>query len=87
MIGRLFRLLLLFAVLYAIARWLLDRRQRASLREFITKNLGAALCEVAFLPVLRGLAVVCDGEAYIGARQCDTTHDLDAVTIFRLFSF
>lgn len=52
MIGRLFRLLLLFAVLYAIARWLLDRRQRASLRELITTLATALLAASAIFVLL-----------------------------------
>jgi|GEM_PF-3374098 len=51
MIGRLFRLLLLFAVLYAIVRWLLDRQQRATLREFVS-TLAIALLAASALFVL-----------------------------------
>ncbi|MBA4708023.1 protein MIGRI [Aquitalea aquatica] len=52
MIGRLFRLVLLFAVLYAIVRWLLDRRQRASLREFISTLATALLAASAIFVLL-----------------------------------
>lgn len=42
MIGRLFRLFLLLAVLALIVRWLLNRQQRQTVREFV-RTLAIAL--------------------------------------------
>lgn len=42
MIGRLFRLFLLFFVLFMIIRWLFNREQRQTAREFI-RTLAVAL--------------------------------------------
>ncbi|WP_024304255.1 hypothetical protein [Pseudogulbenkiania sp. MAI-1] len=42
MIGRLFKFVVLCAVLYAVARWLLNRRQKETLRELI-QTLAQAL--------------------------------------------
>ncbi len=42
MIGRLFRLFLLLAVLALIVRWLLNHRQRQTIREFV-RTLAIAL--------------------------------------------
>ncbi|WP_293761678.1 hypothetical protein [uncultured Aquitalea sp.] len=50
MIGRLFRLLLLFALFYALVRWVLDRGQKRALREFIsTLALALILASALFV--------------------------------------
>jgi hypothetical protein len=50
MIGRLFRLALLCLVLVMVVRWLLNRRQRASVHEFVhTLAIALLVSGVLFL--------------------------------------
>ncbi|MBI3143723.1 MAG: hypothetical protein HYZ18_00350 [Pseudogulbenkiania sp.] len=48
MIGRLFKFFVVCAVLYTIARWLLNRRQKETLRELF-HTLAAALLTASAL--------------------------------------
>lgn len=55
MFGRLFRLFLLAAVVYTVARWLLNRRQRQSLRAFFVTLAQALIISSAIFLLLYAL--------------------------------
>ena len=57
MIGRLFRLFLLLAVLALIVRWLLNHRQRQTIREFV-RTLAIALLLSSLLMLGLSLASI-----------------------------
>lgn len=55
MIGRLFRLFLLFTLLYLVVRWLLNPRQRQTVHEFV-RALAIALLASAILTLILAVA-------------------------------
>ncbi|MDF0605233.1 hypothetical protein HZU77_006130 [Neisseriaceae bacterium TC5R-5] len=55
MLGRLFKFVVLAVVLLALARWLLNRQQRQSLRELFHTLAWALLISAALFTLLYGL--------------------------------